>query len=121
MGKKLDDQVIDGSLNIVKNNAFNLTVCSAEPANFAAIAGLSLATVVTDSNDYVISNGDTSGRKLAIQQQLDIPIDNTGTGNHVALDDNTTLLFVTTATSQVLTSGGTVTVNEFDWEIADPV
>jgi len=36
------------------------------------------------------------------------------------LDDGTTLQYVTTAPTQTLTSGGTVTVAAFEIEIADP-
>ena len=123
MAKSMHDDVADAMLDKIAT-CNQLTVCSAEPANFAAIAGLLLAEVVLtvgDGNgDFTIANGDASGRKVTISQQAAIPIDNTGTATHVVLDDGTLLLLVTTCTSQALTSGGTVTVPAWDDEVADP-
>jgi hypothetical protein len=47
-------------------------------------------------------------------------VDTSGTATHVALCDATRLLYVTTCTSQALTSGNTVNIPAWDIEIADP-
>ena len=67
--------------------------------------------------------GDTSGRKITVAAQTAVTIDTTGTATHVAITNlsGTLLKVVTTATSQALTSGGTVDVGTFKVEIADPV
>lgn len=124
MGKTVNDDVLDAALDVVALST-TLTVCNAEPTTRAeAITTYKLADVTLtagDGNgDYVISNGDTSGRKLAVGAQADVPVDTTGTATHVALCDGTRLLYVTTCTSQGLTSGNTVTVPTWDIEIADP-
>lgn len=123
MAKFASDTVMDAALGIV-DNATRLVVCSGQPANFAGIAALHLADVTmtagAGNGDYVLANGDTSGRKLTVQAQLAVPIDSTGTATHVSLDDGTTLLYVTTCTSQALTAAGTVDVPAWDIEIADP-
>lgn len=123
MAKSISDPVLDAALAKIAT-CTRLMVCSGEPANFAGIAAVALADVVMtpgDGNgDYVISNGDTNGRKVRVQQQAAIPIDTTGTATHISLDDGTTLQAVTTCTSQALTSGGTVTVPVYDFEFADP-
>lgn len=123
MGKMLSDPVLDALLAKIAT-CTRLVVCSAEPANFAGIAAVALADVVMtagDGNgDYVISNGDTNGRKVRVQQQASVPIDSSGTATHVVLDDGTTLHACTTCTSQALTAGGTVTVPVYDVEVADP-
>jgi len=123
MGKKLDDSVLDAA-GAELATATRMTVCSAEPANFAGIAAVALADVVLTAGigggDWTAANGDTSGRKVTVAQQADIPIDTTGDANHVAFDDGTVLLGVTTATTQSLTAGGTVTVPAIDAEFADP-
>jgi len=51
-----------------------------------------------------------------------VPIDTSGTATHIALDDGTTLRYVTTCTSLALTSGAGNTVNfpAWDVEVADP-
>lgn len=123
MAKAAPNSTIDAMLAEIAT-ATRLVVCSGEPANFAGIAAVALADVTLtagDGNgDYTIADGDTSGRKITIAQQADIPIDSTGTATHVTLDDGTDLIYVTTCTSQALTSGGTVTAPAWDVEVADP-
>lgn len=123
MAKSVADAVLDAALAKIAT-CTRLVVCSGQPANFAGIAAVALADVVLtagDGNgDYVIGDGTTSGRKVTVQQQAAIPIDASGTATHVSLDDGTTLLDVTTCTSQGLTSGGTVTCPAYKAEFADP-
>lgn len=118
MGKAATDGFIDGGLDAI-DGCTVLHVCSAEPANHAGIAAVSLADVVIDGSDFTKAAGDTNGRKVTIAQQTDITIDNTGTATHVVISD-TTDIFVTTCTSQALTAAGTVTVPAWDIEISDP-
>lgn len=123
MAKSVHNDVLDAALDEIAT-ATRLVVCSAEPANFAGIAAVALADVTLTAGDgagdYVIADGDTSGRKITIAAQADIPVDASGTATHISLDDGTTLQYVTTCTSQALTSGNTVTVPAWDIEIADP-
>lgn len=123
MAKATSNDVLDAACDKIAT-ATRLTVCSGQPANFAAISGVALADVTLtagDGNgDHVVADGDTSGRKNTVSQQADVPIDTSGTATHVALDDGVTLLVVTTCTSQALTSGGTVTVPAHDYEFEDP-
>jgi len=123
MAKYVLDASMDAALAVVATGTI-LTVCTAQPTTRTeAVTTYALADVVVtggDGNgDFTIGNGDTSGRKVAVTQQADIPIDTSGTATHVAICDGSTLLLVTTCTSQALTSGGTVTVPTFDLEIAD--
>lgn len=123
MAKKCDDSVLDALLAEIAT-ATRLTVCSAEPASFADISNVALADVTLTAGlgngDYTAADGDTNGRKVTVAQQADIPIDTSGTANHIALDDGVTLQYVTTCTSQSLTSGGTVTTPAWAVEVADP-
>lgn len=123
MAKFASDTVMDAALGVV-DNATRLVVTSAQPANFAGIAAVALADVAltagAGNGDYTLANGDTSGRKLTVAAQSAVPIDSSGTATHVCLDDGTTLLYVTTCTSQALTAAGTVDVPAWDIEIADP-
>lgn len=125
MAKATPDDVLDTFLDEIAL-ADTLYVCSGQPANFAGIAAVALADVTLtpgDGNgDFAIGNGDTNGRKVAVAQQSAVPIDSSGTANHIVLADaaNSRLLYVTTCTAQALTSGGTVTVPAWDVEIADP-
>lgn len=123
MAKSVHNDVLDAALDEIAT-ATRMVVCSGEPANFAGIAAVALADVTLtagDGNgDYTIADGDTSGRKVTVAQQADIPVDTGGTATHVSLDDGTTLLYVTTCTSVAVSGGGTVTVPAWKVEIADP-
>lgn len=123
MGKKADNSVFDAMLDKIAT-ATRLVVTSAEPANFAGIAAVALADVTltagNGNGDYTIADGDTSGRKITVGAQSSFPVDASGTATHVCLDDGSTLLYVTTCTSQALTSGNTVSTPAFDIEVADP-
>lgn len=123
MGKALHDDVLDGLGNYLKTNCNKVTVCSAQPTTYAeGNATYALADVVTDSTDFTLANGDTSGRKVTVAQQATVPIDTSGTATHVAYLDtvNSKLLGCTTCTSQALTAGGTVTIPAHDIETGDP-
>lgn len=122
MAKFTHDDVLDAALAEVAT-ATRMVVASGQPANFAGIAAVALADVVltagAGNGDYTLANGDVSGRKLTVAAQNAVPVDSTGTATHVCLDDGTTLLQVTTCTSQVLTAGNTVNVPAYDIEFAD--
>ncbi len=115
MAKKVDNSVLDGALNIIKNNCNLMTVCSAEPLTYAAanVGGADfLGDVIMAGTDFTIADGITSGRKVGVAVKSGVNVDTTGVATHVALlnTTGTTLLYVTTCTSQSLTSGNTITV-----------
>lgn len=119
MAKFTADSVLDAALDKVAT-AVMLTVCSSQPTTYAeATATFKLADVVVDSGDFSKANGDVSGRKLVVAAQNTVPVDSSGTATHVALCDGTTLLHVTTCTSQALTSGNTVNIPTYDIEFLD--
>lgn len=125
MGKRVDDYYLDNFLDAASlglSKCTTLYVCDSEPANQAAIAAATLASVSltagAGNGDYTVANGDTSGRKLTVLQQASISITGSGDASHIVLSDGTNL-WITTCTTQALTIGGTVTVNAFDAEIAD--
>lgn len=121
MAKFANDLVMDAALDYIATGTI-MTACSAQPTNRTeAVTTYALADVTLAGGDYTKANGDSSGRKVTIAQKSNVPIDTTGTANHVAICDGTNLLLVTTCTSQALTAGGTVTFPAFKDEIADPV
>lgn len=122
MAKFTADAVLDAALAKVAT-ATRLVVTSAQPANFAGIAAVTLASVVmtagAGNGDYTLADGDVSGRKLTVLAQNGVSVTASGNATHICLDDGTTLLQVTTCTSQALTSGNTVNVPAYDIEFAD--
>jgi len=122
MAKFAEDVFIDGGLDRM-DDCVLMSICSAQPANKAGVAAVTLASVAltagAGNGDYTKAAGDVSGRKLTVAQQAAISITASGTATHIVLDDGVNILG-TTCTSQVLTIGGTVTVPAFKAEIADP-
>ena len=119
MSKSVANDVLDAALTEIATST-TLTVCSAEPANYAGIAAVALASVTVSGADFTIADGTTSGRKTTVAEQAGVSISASGDATHVALDDGTTLQYVTTAPTQTLTSGGTVTVAQWSVELQDP-
>lgn len=121
MAKFSDNSVLDAGLDRIAE-ATRLTVCSTQPANFAGIAAVALADVTVDSGDFSSpTDGSPNGRSITVSAQSDIPVDSSGTAGHIALDDGTTLLYVTTIGSpQAITSGNTASTSAWTINLADP-
>jgi len=121
MGKSVNDEVLDAAFDVV-DQADLMTVCNAEPTTRTeAITTFKLADVaMTPNTDFTKADGDVSGRKVTVAAKSAVPVDTSGTATHVALVDATRLLYVTTCTSQALTSGNTCNVPAWEIEIADP-
>lgn len=123
MAKACNDLVMDAALDYISASTL-LTVCSAQPTTYTeASSTYKLADQVVSGGNFSKANGDSSGRKVTIGQQANVTIDSSGTATHVALSisGSSTLVYVTTCTSQVLTAGGTVTVPAWKVEVSDPV
>jgi len=121
MAKSVHDDVLDGAFDIL-DQADIMTACAGQPTTRTeAVTTFKLADVAMVPNtDYTKANGDTSGRKVTMAAKSAVPVDTSGTADHVALCDATRLLLVTTCTSQVLTAGNTVNFPAWKDEIADP-
>lgn len=122
MGKAAPDATIDSMFDHIDQSNI-MHVCSAEPANYAGIAAVSLADVaVTPDTDFTKANGDTSGRKMIVAPKNSVPVDVSGTATHIVLARTTdsTLRYVTTCASQVLTAGNLVNIPAWEVEVEDP-
>lgn len=120
MAKFANDSVMDAALDKIATGTI-MTACSAQPTTRAeAVTTYALADVSLSSGDFTKANGDSSGRKVTIAAKSGVPVDTNGTATHVAICDGSSLLLVTTCTSQALTSGNTVSFPAFNDEIADP-
>lgn len=124
MAKATPDAVLDKTLDEIAT-ATRMIACSAQPTTYTeANSTYALADVTMAGGDFSKANGDTSGRKVTVGAKSSVLIDATGTATHIALVrvSDSTLLYVTTCTSQSLTANGSNTVNfpAWDVEIADP-
>ena len=114
---------MDGMFSYVRERITGVSVCSTQPTTYAEATS---TYMLADNNgltstDLALNDGDTSGRKITLSEQATLTIDASGTAAHIAWwgSSGSTLLFVTTCTTQVLTTGGTVTIPAHDFEIRD--
>ena len=118
MSKVETSAMTDGGLTKM-NTATRITVCAGQPTSHADITTRRLATTTLSGGDFTLAAGDVNGRKSTVALKATISITQSGTADHVAIDDGTDYI-VTTCTSQALTSGGTVTVPTWKKEISSP-
>jgi len=103
MGKNWD-ATIDAGLNALKAGAIRVAMCSAEPANYAGIAAVTLGTATISSSDFTGPDDHTSGRKLTFNGKAGVTPSGNGTVTHLAFHNNSSILYaVTTTTSQAVT------------------
>jgi hypothetical protein len=125
MAKLVPDATIDAMLAVIANAVDRIDICSTQPTTYAeATSTYSLGNVVVTAGvgggDWTAGNGDVSGRKITMAQQTGVSIGSNGTAQHIAGTDGASVLwFVTTCTSQAVTSGNTATINAFDIEVLD--
>lgn len=114
--------VLDAALDgVAASNIQHL--CSAQPANYAGIAAVSLGSVsMTPVSNYTKAAGDVSGRKVTVAAKSGVSVTTTGTVTHLALalTTDSTLRLVTTCVSQAVTAGGTVDVPAWQYELQSP-
>lgn len=123
MAKFTDDSVLDAALAKTAT-ATRLSVTTAQPANFAGIAAVSLGNVAVaaglgGTGFSAAANGDVSGRKTTVAAKTITSASADGSATHICLDDGTTLLHVTTCTAQTVTAGNQVNIPAFDIEFLD--
>ncbi len=123
MAKWANDLVMDAALDYIATCTI-MFANAGQPATYAeASVGAKFgADVVLAGGDFSKANGDSSGRKVTIAQKTGVTVDASVTADHVSLgiSGSSTLVYVTTATSQALTAGNTMTFNSWKIEIADP-
>lgn len=121
MAKFLDDSLYDAALNVVKNTATEMYLCSSQPADRAAAitASLGSKTGLTSGSFTGPVNGDVSGRKLTKNAESGISATGTGNVTHNVLCSGSLLLSVTTVTSQAVTAGNTINTPAYDIEFLD--
>ena len=110
MAKSCHTDVIDGALDIIRNNCTRMTLCSAQPTTYTeANATYALADVTMAAGDFTKA-ADGTGRKLTVAAKSGVTVDATGTGTHIAWLDvsNSKLLYVTTCTNVNVNNPGTV-------------
>jgi hypothetical protein len=117
MAKFIPDTILDLMLDQAEGT--QLHVCNAQPTTYADLASMTLAKGAISAP--TAGAGSPSGRENAYPAVSGMSITQTGTATHVALSNNTSILYlVTTCTNQALTTGGTVDTTAFTHTLTDP-
>ena len=112
MAKAASSIVLNGSLDILRLQATKMTACAGQPANScqASSANMLASVALTTASDIALSGA--SSRIGTVAAKSGVTITNTGVADHIAIFSTVTasslVLFVTTCSSQSLSSGGTV-------------
>lgn len=115
--------VHDSGLTIVQTASERLVLLSADPAgNYASVAAATLAEVAVVDADFVIANGDTSGRKITVgAKSTSVDVEGDPVIAAVVDDTNSRILLATDETTvQTLYAGNTVNIPSFAYESRDP-
>lgn len=112
----INDAALDAALAEVALST-TLHVCTSQPANFAAVAGVSLGSVAASWGAAGDATG--SGRKRTVTPGAGT-YGSSGTGSHYALVDGTRLLAAgAMAASKAVNSGDPIQVAAFDIKVND--
>lgn len=120
MVKFADVSVLDAPLDKIATST-QMIVTASQPANRAAAISAALASVTMTGGDFTKAAGSPNGRQVTVASKSGVAVTATGSAAHVSLVDATTLLYVTTATTQTLTSGNTVTIPAWTVTMPNPV
>lgn len=126
MAKTQNDLIYDAAFAYVRTRGTKITVCNGQPTTYTqatTTSGNMLAETTTpiSSTEYTLANGDTSGRKLTTPAKNGLTVQRSANANHIAVvsSSDASILYITTVTSQSLTTGNQVNVAGFDFEILD--
>jgi len=124
MASKLaTDDTIDGMLAYLAEESYKVyVITTAAVTTYADVSSADLTTGHTlTSADFSFAAGDVSGRKITIAEQSSLNISTSGiAGGLAVVSSGSALMYVTTVTTQALTSGNTVTIPAWHIEINDP-
>jgi hypothetical protein len=113
------DAAFDAALNEIKTNATVLHICSSQPADYSAVAGVSLGTKTPPA--FTGPADHTSGRKITVTAITDGTATGTGTASHYAIVDGSRLLSAQAlSATQAVTSGNTFTLGAIIIAFPDP-
>lgn len=117
----LPDTTLDAALDeIATCTRLDVVSDTSTPTDLTNTLGNVTLTAGDGNGDYVIADGDVSGRKLTVGAQSDFAVTGTGDAKHIVLSLGGTIKAIATCTTQTLTSGNTVSTPAFDIEITDP-
>jgi hypothetical protein len=124
MAKKTSTPLKDALLNHARTRIQRAVICSAEPANYAGVAAVTLGDIAYSSTDIGAPADNGTGRRAAYGTKTAIDVDANGTANHIAFvrdaGGDTELILVTTISNpQAVTAGNTMSFSAFNHDIGE--
>jgi hypothetical protein len=124
MAKTILSNVVDAAYDYLRARVTGIAVCNAQPTTYTqAFTTYNLAKTGLTSTGVTVAAGDGGGsaRKATTTQKTGVSVLVTGAAKFIALFGSTgsTLLLVTTCTSQTITTGNTLTIPAFKHEFGD--
>ena len=122
MGKWSNDTILDQAHNYTKGrmDVGAVWVLNSSATDMTTASAAKLATQVTASGDITVANGSATGRAFVYVGASGVTVATSGTANHVAMiGASSSLLYVTTCTSQPVVATNTLTIPSFSGVIAD--
>lgn len=123
MPKFANSLVMDAAFDYI-DQADTVRVLSAYTAgdSHATVVSNTLASTAIAEGEYVKAAGDVSGRKVTVGAKNGVAVGANGIATHIALTRtaDSSVRYVTTCTSQSLTSGNTVNIPAWKIEITAP-
>jgi hypothetical protein len=100
-----------------------LRVCSVltgTPTHAQVVTATLASVAIVPDTDFTKAAGDVSGRKVTVAAKAGVSVTATGTAEQIVLTktSDTSVRYVTTCTSQALTSGNTCNIPAWKVEIA---
>jgi hypothetical protein len=129
MARWSSDQFLDEPLNLILNNCTEVILTNGEPAGATASArrtdaiAKAVHTFTVTSADFTISDntGANGGRQILLADQNTTTADSTGTADHVAYIDGSTLYHISVLTTSVsVTVGNPLVLRPEPIIIGDP-
>ena len=124
----VDNSVLDGALNVLKNNVVKITVCSTQQPTTYTQATNSTDYMLAESSalsstQFTVADSTVDGRKITMPQLTDLTVVKAGNAQHIACVSASsigTLYYVTTCSVMALTTSNLVTIPAWKIRIADP-
>ena len=116
MAAYLHPVVLDNGLSIIDSAGTSLVICSSLPADYAAVAAVTLGTKATPTISAPQART-PDGRKVVVSAITDGTVSDTGTASHFAVLDTTgyrLLAAQALSATQSVTSGNTFTLGAID-------
>lgn len=115
MAKFLVDAAADADLAYIRDQTGFVAICNAQPTTVAqATSTYSLGTLAYGTANWTIGDDGSAGRKVTAGA-VAVPVTSSGTVNHIAYYNAGTIIGCGTCAPTAVTSGGTLTVNAYDF------